>query len=89
MDAVLVRNADRMMLSAALQEDGIGLIFADGCRGVVPFVDLPEVGGSSGISGLELPNPYEMILITALGDRGRDSLGLRPPLLRPILPVDH
>ena len=46
MDAVLVRNADRMMLSAALQEDGIGLTFADGCRGVVPFVDLPEVGGS-------------------------------------------
>ena len=36
---------------------------------VVPFVDLPEVGGSSGISGLELPNPYAMILITALGDR--------------------
>ena len=69
MDAVLVRNADRMMLSAALREDGIGLTFADGCRGVVPFVDLPEVGGSSGISGLELPNPYEMILITALGDR--------------------
>ena len=69
MDAVLVRNADRMMLSAALQEDGIGLTFADGCRGVVPFVDLPEVGGSSEISGLELPNPYEMILITALGER--------------------
>ena len=33
-----------MMLSAALQEDGIGLPFADGCRGVVPFVDLPEFG---------------------------------------------
>ena len=44
MDAVLVGNADRMMLSAALQEDGIGLTFADGCGGVVPFVDLPEVG---------------------------------------------
>jgi DNA-binding XRE family transcriptional regulator len=69
MDAVLVRNADRMMLAAALLEDGIGLTFADGCRGVVPFVDLPEVGGSSEISGLELPNPYEVILITVLGDR--------------------
>ena len=69
MDAVLVRNADRLMLPAALLEEGIGLTFADGCRGVVPFVDLPEVGGSSGISGLELPNPYEMILITALGGR--------------------
>ena len=65
MDAVLVRNADRMMLSAALLEDGIGLTFADGCRGVIPFVDLPEIGGCSGISGLELPNPYEITLITA------------------------
>ena len=57
MDAVLMRNANRMMLSAALLEDGLGLTFADGCRGVVPFVDLPEVGGSSGIADLELPNP--------------------------------
>ena len=48
MNAVLVRNADRMMLSAALLEDGIGLTFADGCRGVVPFLDLPEVGGVFG-----------------------------------------
>ena len=69
MDAVLVRNADRMMLSAALLEDGVGLTFADVCRGVVPCVTLPAIGGCSGISGLELPNPYEMILITALGDR--------------------
>ena len=71
MDAVLVRTAYWMMLSAALLGDGIGLTFADGCRGVVPFVDVPEVRGCSGISGLELPNPYpyQMILITALGDR--------------------
>ena len=36
MDAVLVRNADRMMLSAALREDGIGLIFATGAGGWFP-----------------------------------------------------
>ena len=69
MDAVLVRNAERMMLSATLTEEGIGLTFADGCGGVVPFMDLPEVGGRSGIHALELPNPYEMILTTALGER--------------------
>ena len=69
MDAVLVRNAERMMLSAVLLEDGIGSTFADGCRGVVPFVDLSEVGGYSGISGLELPNAHEMAFITVLGDR--------------------
>lgn len=69
MDAVLVRNAERMMLSAALTDDGIGLTFADGCRGVVPFIDLPEVVERSGVHALELPNPYEMILTTALGER--------------------
>ena len=69
MDAVMVKNAERMMLSAALVEGGIGLTFADGCRGVVPFIDLPEVGERSGVHALELPNPYEMILTTALGER--------------------
>ena len=48
MDAVLVRNSDRMMLSAALLESGIGLTLVDGCKGVGPFVDLPEVGGVFG-----------------------------------------
>ena len=33
MDTVLVRNAERMMLSASVLEDGIGLTSADGCRG--------------------------------------------------------
>ena len=71
MDAVLVRTSDRM--NAVRRPAGgwhrIGLSFADGCRGVVPFVDVPEVRGWLGISGLELPNPYQMILITALGGR--------------------
>ena len=48
MDAVLVRNADRMMLSAALLKDGIGLTFADGCRGVVPIRRPP---GARGVFG--------------------------------------
>ena len=69
MDAVLVRNAERMMLSPALTEEGIGLTFVDGCRGVVPFVDLPELGGPTDVHTLELPNPYEMILTTARGER--------------------
>ena len=69
MDAFLVRDAERMMLSAVLTEDGIGLTFADGCRGVVPFVDPPELGEPSDVHTLELPNPYEMILTTARGER--------------------
>ena len=34
MDAVLVKNADRMMMAASLLDDGIALSFADGCKGV-------------------------------------------------------
>ena len=48
MDAVLVRNADRMMLSAALQEDGIGLTFADGWQGSGPLRRPP---GGRGVFG--------------------------------------
>ena len=69
MDAVLVKNAERMMLSAAVLEDGVGLTFADGCRGVVPFAELPGGGGPSGVTALELPNPYEVILTTSYGER--------------------
>ena len=65
------------MLSAALLEDGIGLTFADGFRGVVPFVDLPEVGGCSGISGLELPNPYGWFS-SQLWASGSSFLGTSP-----------
>ena len=42
MDAVLVKNADRMMTSARLLEDGIQLTFADGCNGQIPFADSPR-----------------------------------------------
>ena len=69
LNTVLVSNAERMMLSATVQEDGIGLTFADGCRGVVPFADLPEVEGRSEVLDLELPNPYEVILTTSFGER--------------------
>ena len=63
MNAVLVENAYRMMISATLLEDGIELVFADGHRGVVPFAALPEIKGRSGVSALELPNPYEAIVL--------------------------
>lgn len=62
MEAVLVKNAERMMMAAGLTEEGIELSFADGCRGVIPFVDVAEIKGRAGLSGIELPNPYEMVL---------------------------
>ena len=58
-----------MITIANLLEDGIELSFADGRKGLVPFADIPEVKERSGLVGLELPNPYEMVLTTTQGDR--------------------
>ena len=69
MDAVLVRNADRMMMIANLLRDGVELRFADGRKGLVPFADIPEIKERAGLADLELPNPYEMVLTTAQGER--------------------
>ena len=66
-DAVLARNANRMMTVAGLLEDGIELGFADGAKGLIPYSDLPEIGKRATLSTLELPNPYEMVLKTAQG----------------------
>ena len=68
-DAVLVRNANRMMTAASLLEDGIELSFADGSQGLIPYADVPEIRDRSAVAGLELPNPYEMLLQTSEGER--------------------
>ena len=68
-DAVLVKNANRMMTVASLLEDGIELGFADGSRGLVPFSDIPEIKARTAVSSLDLPNPYVMILETTQGER--------------------
>ena len=69
MTTTLVKNADRMMSSASVLEDGIELTFVDGCSGLIPFSDLPEVSEGGGLKELELPTPYEVALITVRGDR--------------------
>ena len=68
MDMVLVKNANRMMTTATLLNNGIELSFADGLKGLIPYGEVPEVKVREGISGLELPNPYEMVLQTAKGE---------------------
>ena len=40
-----------------------------GDKGLVPFADIPEIKERAGLAGLELPNPYEMVLTTAQGER--------------------
>ena len=69
MATTLVKNADRMMASAATLDEGIELTFVDGCSGLIPFGDLPEVAAGGGFRDLELPTPYEMVLITVSGER--------------------
>ena len=69
MNAVLVKNADRMMMTANLREDGVELTFADGCIGLIPFSEVPEVRDRSSLAVIELPSPYEMVLKTIRGER--------------------
>ncbi len=69
MEAVLVRNANRMMTAASLLEDGIELSFADGSKALVPYADVPEIKERGAVSSLELPNPYEMVVETAGGEQ--------------------
>ena len=87
MAMTLVKNADRMMLAAVPLEEGIELTFADGRTGLIPFRDLPEILSGGGLASLELPNPYEVVVTMAGGDRTEIPWDFRPPLLRPIVPA--
>lgn len=65
---VYVKNADRMMTRVNIIHDGLELSFADGCKGLVPFKDIPEIKNFSNLVNVELPNPYEVILNNASGE---------------------
>ena len=69
MEAEFVKNADRMMTSAGLLDEGIELSFADGCSGLIPFADFSEIPDRVAVSAIELPNPYEMVIETSGGER--------------------
>ncbi len=66
--AAQLENAERMMTRAEAGEAGIELLFADGCQGRIPYTDIPELGGFSRLAGIDLPNPYEVVLRTNDGD---------------------
>ena len=42
-------------MAASLLDDGIALSFADGCKGLVPFAEVPEIRDRAGLSAIELP----------------------------------
>lgn len=55
------------MTSANPLQEGVELLFADGCKGIIPFADIPEIGSLSNLGGINLPNPYEIILHNSEG----------------------
>lgn len=65
---VLVKNADRMMNAIKPVPEGIELSFADGCTGVIPFADIPEISGLADIDRVELPTPYEAVIWNTSGE---------------------
>lgn len=64
----IVKNAERMMTLATVTTDGIKLTFADGCKGVIPFSDIPEIKAPSDLAGIELPNPYQVNIRDTKGE---------------------
>ena len=56
-----------MMTSVTPRKEGIELVFADGRSGVVPFVDMPEVGDLESLADIDLPNPYEIVVRSTQG----------------------
>lgn len=65
--ATRVKNAERMMTYATTTKAGIELTFADGCKGLIPFSDIPEIGNPEDMLSIELPNPY---MVNIRGSKG-------------------
>jgi DNA-binding XRE family transcriptional regulator len=63
-----VKHAERMMTQATAINQGIEITFADGCKGLIPFKDIPEAGRPSDLSSIELPNPYQVIIRGSKGE---------------------
>lgn len=60
--AAQVSNAERMMTQAIAAQKGIRVTFADGLHGLVPFSRIIEIQRFSDLLGLELSNPYLLLL---------------------------
>ena len=66
--AARVKNADRMMTYASATAEGIELTFADGKKGLIPFAAIPEIEDLSNLAGIDLPNPYQVVLRNSRGE---------------------
>jgi len=66
--AARVKNAERMMTHAVVNKKGIEVTFADGCKGLIPFKDISEIGKPSKLTRIELPNPYQINIFNSKGE---------------------
>ena len=57
------------MISVDVHDVGISVTYADGASGVVPFGEIEGIDGRASISAIELPNPYEVVLVLSDGSR--------------------
>lgn len=57
-----------MMTYASATAQGIELTFADGKQGLIPFTAIPEIRGIANLTGIDLPNPYQVVLSSATGE---------------------
>lgn len=63
-----VRNADRMMIRVRSLSPGIEVEFADGFRGVIPWVKVGQVHDPSDVADIELPNLHMIVLRSRQGE---------------------
>jgi DNA-binding XRE family transcriptional regulator len=63
-----VKHAERMMTEATAINNGIEITFADGCKGLIPFTDISELGKPAKLTGIELPNPYQINIHGSKGE---------------------
>ena len=68
-NSAFYKNAERMIIAVTPAENGIDASFADGYSSTVPYREIPEIRGRSSLSAIELPNPYEVVLITIKNER--------------------
>lgn len=59
--------SNRRMVRAEASESGIRVRFEDGCEGLIDFREIPEIQQRAGLARLELPDPYEIHLLSVDG----------------------
>ncbi len=60
--ATHVRGAKYMMTHAEATDAGIEVVFADASRALVPFSDLPQIGGFTSLRDITLSNTNTLVL---------------------------